>query len=415
MTVHQHPSRAGHFEQETADAVARLRGVLARWIASLDSPVTTASELKRATRLDMKLCWKVFRVLESPDALAAALYVPGSANLRALERCLRRSNATGQLADDLATAAQRLAEVVQHHAGDRQTFETMISPWTGEQEEKLQAGHRRAAFRANRHIWGLQADAQLSCYIFCTSRRDPAMIDGALLTSMVGLRRLRHTTAPLFSQLVGISDDDGVIRRPLTGEPLDPENCGELGLSIVRAFCSENLPRIITHHTSDGFVHATLPNEMVGLRGAVTITTGHLTPALASRYRHELNLAGHHTVFIQTPVRSLFLDVIFEDGTFGDAVPHASVYADRTGRLPFPTGDQRANLLSASEPVVRLGRGTRVLHTPALARYPELAALAMERLSLDPQRCTAYRCRIDFPVMLSRAVVSFPLPERPTA
>lgn len=62
---------------------------------------------------------------------------------------------------------------------------------------------------------------------------------------------------------------------------------------------------------------------------------------------------------------------------------------------------------------MRLGRGTRILGTPAVGRYPDLVEMALARLGIDPQRCSTHRCRIDYPVMLSRAVLSFALPDRP--
>ena len=119
------------FQQETVRQVSTLRELFAAMVRALPTRVTTASELQRATKLDMKLCWKVFRVIGAPDALAAAQYVPGPANMRDLLRKMGRLGVPDALLRRVEEASEHFEQLVEEHAGDRRTFDSMVSGYAG--------------------------------------------------------------------------------------------------------------------------------------------------------------------------------------------------------------------------------------------------------------------------------------------
>jgi len=401
------------FEQQAAQAVESVRDALRGVVRQFGSTTRTAADFQRATQLDMKLCWKVFKVLDASTPLAGAAYVPGPSNFRTLIRSAQRRGVNQHALDHLHQAIDQFDELIQEHAGDRQTFDSMVSAYSESSREALDLEHRRAAFRANRHIWGLQADAHLSSFILCGSNNSDDLLSGALVSSLVGVRRLRPSRMPLFVQVVGVTDDEGEITDQFRTEPIDPEGAGDQHLSLLREFCSQNIPQLETSMTSRGYVRATLPGSMVGLSQALTLSTGHIYRDFAGRYATERSRMSAHTVFVQTPTPVLILDYVIDEQLYGKVAPWGSFFADRTGRMQYPEGPQEDALLMEHIPVSLLGRGTSSAATESVSRYPEMLEIALDRLGVDPERFLIYRLQMEYPVMLSRGVIQFPLPEQP--
>ena len=131
------------------------------------------------------------------------------------------------LIEKVTRAFDELNEFIVAQAGERATFDSMVSQLSGgESADQIDQMQRRAAYRANGHIFGVQAKVLLKCLIFKASD-DPSLLDLACIQGHYQLRRLRRDAHMVVSGTRIINDDGSyrhVSRRPLDAEAeIDPD------------------------------------------------------------------------------------------------------------------------------------------------------------------------------------------------
>ena len=386
------------FQQETVRQVSTLRELFAAMVRALPTRVTTASELQRATKLDMKLCWKVFRVIGAPDALAAAQYVPGPANMRDLLRTMGRLGVPDALLRRVEEASEHFEQLVEEHAGDRRTFDSMVSGYAGGGDgERAVLRQRKAAFQANSHIWGVQAEAMVMTMIQRPSEQDSSRLDEIGLRGEFGVRRLRPTRQPLYEQVYATLDKQGREysagrRRRLSGD-------GD-GVGLIPEFCSSPLPEVEVSEGPDGRSRAVLMHSALGMKAAVDLVMGFVLRDGAPRYygeeTHSWSIAR-----ITKPFRVAILDLVLEEGTLPREPALRGFTTTKNSQMCPPEELWTTGLLSEGESVVRLGRGPEVLAGGGGPRYAEMVEWAIRRVGWDPRRFEAWRLRVEYPVVLS--------------
>ena len=196
----------------------------------------------------------------------------------------------------------------------------MVTALAAEQNAgQLHFANKRAAFRANRHIWGIQAKTLLRSIIVEPSSSAPDMITLAIVQGYVHLQRLR-SDAPLLVSRDRLSENDGTVRR-VTREPLDPEADTSHGIALLQQFCSQPLPKFRTVTGGAGFVHGELLSNGVGNRAAVTFIHGHAIRQAGYRYRDERNDFFRMSVLARIPCEVLVFDLLVREDTFGRVAP----------------------------------------------------------------------------------------------
>ena len=401
------------FAQQATSVLRRLRGSFGEIIAALPASISSAADLQRTLKIDTKLCWKIFRVANAADALAEGLQVPGSANMRTFLKAVGRRGVPPDSIEAASRAAAEFERLVALHAGDRANFDSMISALAGsENANRVNLVHKRAAFRANRHLWGTQAKTQLKCMLVSPGE-DPRTLDGAAIEGYLDLRRLRQDIPLLLSHSCS-TDDEGAVRQVLR-EPLDPRGETTHRITLLPQFCSKPLPGLRTVESNAGIVHSELLADGVGNTAAVTFISGRVDRQAAPRYRAEHNRFGHHHTRVCIPCEVLILDLVVHEETFGPITPNALVYGEHRSDRPLAAPPREEDLLQAHESVVYLGKGPSVLHTLDLPRYAEMVRYAFARLGWDGERFDVYRCRVAFPVMPSTVAMRFELPDAPAS
>ena len=151
----------------------------------------------------------------------------------------------------------------------------------------------------------------------------------------------------------------------------------------------------------------------VGKRAAVDCIEGHLNYAALPRFREEGNKISGTVVTIQTPCESLILDLALHKDTYGPLKPDAFVHAELMGATSWDSVIQKRYRLPGSPQVKYLGRGPSVLHTADVPRYVKLGRYVFDRAGWNGDEFDIYRCRIEYPVLPSSAVIRFDLPEAP--
>lgn len=406
------PDSLQSFEQQAVAMIGRVRSAISAVIAAMPGNLRKATDLHRAAELDMKLSWRLFKVVGAADPLLAGPHIPGAANIRTFVRAASRVGVDPKLLATVEAAAGDFERFVVTHADDRSAFDSMISALAkGADADQANLQQRRAAFRANRHLWGVQARTQVKC-VFTDIGDDPGMVNVAVVDGYVGIRQLRRS-APLIAVSARVADDAGA-PLPVRREPIDPRSESEHGLALLRDFCSHPLPGLREVRAAAGFVCGELVNSDVGNNGAVTCFTGWRARNVASRYRatHNLHATTHGSV--RVPCESIIICLLSRRGIFGDATPQLAVYSDHRAELPYPCHLQRMDdLLLPDEGVAYLGHGANVLSTPEVPWLGEMAQYVLDRMGWDGDDFDVHRCRIAYPVLPSTVAINIDLPKRP--
>ena len=400
------------FEKQALTVLGRLRASLAAAINAIPGNVSRATDLQRAARIDMNLSWRLLKVARAADPLSAGPHVPGPAYIRTFLKAAARAGVRSALLEAVEAAAEEFERLVKKHAGDRLTFNSMVSGLLGNEDaDQFNLQQRRAAFRANRHLWGLQATTQVRC-AFLNVGDDPAKVTLALLDGYIDLRQLRRS-APLTVSRALVTDDADTL-LPVRSRPIAPEGAGEHGLALMPEFCSQPPPRLREVRAAGGYLTGELVSPGVGKEGAITCFTGWWAQDAVPRYRSEGDQCASLMTMVRVPCEAVTFCVLVRRGLLANLELKLAVYSDHRAELPYPNGDCRMEkLLLPDEVVTHVGRGAQALCTPDVPRLAEMVQYVFDRLGWDGEQFEAYRCRIAYPIMPSTIEISTELPAAP--
>jgi len=413
LKTYDSAATAESFERHSLEVLGRLRATIGAVVAAIPGGMRRASDLKKATGLDMKLSWRLFKVSQAADPLSAGPHVPSQANIRSFLRASERLGVREELRTAVDEAVGEFDELVAAHAGDRSTFDSMISALaSGADAAQANLQQRRAAFRANRHIWGVQAEAQLKC-VFTDVAEDSSKVDVAVIDGYASLRQLRHG-APLILTSARVADDDGN-PLPVDRRPIDHRATGQHGLALLRDFCSEPTPELNEVSVGSGFVCGELTSTGLGIRSAITCFTGWSARSVGSRYSAPHNKHAIVNGAVRIPSEAITICLLTRAGALGDADPAVTIFGDHQAELPYPVHKHVLDsLLLPDEGVVYLGRGASVLSSPEIPCVQEMARYVFEAMGWDESQFDVHRCRIAYPIVPSSVAVSIELPPAPT-
>ncbi len=401
------------FESETTAVVQRLRTAIAELIAGVRGHIVKPTDLRRSLGVDMNVCCKLLRVVSSPGPLAASLHLPGIMALRMFLKAARKAGVRETAVAAAARATDEFERLVNKHADDRTTFDSMVSALVDDDEAaQITFQHRRATFRGQRHLFGLEVRVQIKCLIVQPAGHDARLLDLANVTGFVSLRRLRPTRAPIVLSPAYTMNDDGTMRN-VQREPLIPTADQKCGVGLLHEFCSEPTLELRTVPGAPGRVYGELAGVGVGKTAAVTCVEGHLNRAAVPRFREPGNEVGAHLAEVRVPCETLLLDLVIREDTCGAMNPTALASADHLAEVQ-PAGTHAPwQGLEPREPVTHLGKGASALYTTDYPQYPELARYVFQQLGWDGDRFDVYRCRIQYPILPSTLAIFFDLPEAP--
>jgi hypothetical protein len=372
------------------------------------------AELQRALGIDFKLSWRVLKVMGAFGPLAAGPHVPGPGALRTFLSAASNAGVNERLVNAATLAAAEFDRLVANHAGDRTAFDSMISALAAtEDARQITMQHRRASFRAQSHILGLQARVQLKCVVVQPAL-DPNKVDLVRITGLLSLRQLRPN-APLIVPRISLVNDDGGSLRDGNREALDPA-CGLMeGVALLRDFCSQPPPRFRSGPSDLGPEYGELVSQGLGKGAAITFIEGHVVRGAVPRYREEGNPIGANFVRVRIPSEVLLIDLLIHEDTYGGLAPVSHARAEHFGELPYLRILDEAQQLEPRESVAYLGKGCSVLYTPDVSGYADLGRYVFERLGSDPEQFDVYRLRVEYPILPSTVAMTFDIPEAPIA
>ena len=404
-------SEIAPFEDEAGQVLGRFRSAFADIIAALPGEITRPQELTRALGIDKKLGWKIANVVQSPDPFEIAQHVPGRSGLQIFLNAAKKKKISQEYINAAQDAILEYERLIDIHAGDRATLEMMLLSHAKQGRERVDSEYRRAAFRSNSYIWGIQARTQFRAY-FLNPSSNSDLLDLVSVRGFVGLRRIR-AGVPWVIHRAKIVDDDGVQRRSIRTEPLVPPIDDEThGVPLLPEFCTKPLPKMRRVTVRPGFIDHEIIEGQVGNTASATCVMAESVRESIPHYREQHNRCMELVTRVNTPCEHLIFDQIVRADVFGDALPTLAVYSELTGETPqkFLAGGR--SRLPVYEKVAPLGRASASLHAAEIPRYSDITRFVFDRMGWDARQFNVFRVHMEFPPIPTAIVVSIELPEK---
>jgi hypothetical protein len=405
----QHDTPA--FPDHLRGAIQTLRGAIIELLASLGGDPTKPKDLSRRFKVNKNLTWKISKIVNTTDLYAAVPHIPGSAGFQIFFGALEKAGAPADLLSEARRAASEFDHVVKVHTGDRATLEIMSSdmlppPAQSEQHEQS----RKLAYQGNSGTLGVRARVQLSLNILAPNQNDPEQCDLVQIGGLVGFQRLRRDARWLLFRRERWTDEAPLVEEDQY-EPLDPDCAPDLGVPLIREFCSKPLPEIESI-AATGEDQYELPPGPVGNTAALTCVFGSVVRAVGPVYAEK---AGEHSEVgsnLITPAEQLVLDLLVHRSFEWAMNPKLVIYSRMDGGAIHTTARRGRNVLAVPETVHDLEWGIAGLATTLIPRYTRIAAYAFDRLGWNADDFRAFRLTMQYPPIPTAVLLQSDLPER---
>lgn len=380
------------------DATGHLRDLRAALTDLLGStvPGSRPAEIARELGIDKTLAWKLSRFVEDADPIKAAKHMPGPGGVEIVLRAAGLKGVADGRVEAVRGADARLRAFMKERAGDRRTFEAMIS--AGEErggDADFEA--RRELFRAGSAIWGVRGRVQLLTIALRPSEDEPTLLDAIQVGGLVDFERLRGDVPWIVRRLRASNDSESEMIR-IRREPLDPRGVRGPGtLPLMPDFCSHPLPELRQFEGVNGWVYDELAPGDIGRRAAVTCVTGEKHLAVLPAERSEENTAGRYTLTVRTPVEAVVFDLLLHKSLDHFGAAQTRVFGLLEDRPHAGGAAANAHTLYEPAPSIELGHPA-VVQTPRLAGYSGLVERALELAGWGgPGHFRGYRTEMEYP------------------
>lgn len=394
------------FATELQGAIEPVQAALRELLEEWGSPAS-ATELMRLSGADRTICWRVFRVAYAEDVAAEAKNVPSPAYLKKLLAAAESAGISGDTIRAVVEAAEGFQRFIKGTATDRAAFVTMtagVSSDTG--GEKILSAQRRAVYRGQSHVSGVQTDLQYQSAILMRSAAGGT--DTLALTTQRGLRRLRpEARLPLYAYHTNPSGKPGVVE---VEGAIDPEAAAKYGLPLLPRFSKRPFPEVERWPLTAGFCMHNVAGREVGAKSDLDFSIGTykenaalMTDADAGGGERRL----YHLSFAYTrkPVALGVHEVLVHRESLKGVKPELMVYQYTEGMVSQEAA-RNAQQYPLEERLMRLGRADNAT-LDEIPWYGEMVRYATGLKGWDLKEFDVWRVRIPYPILNSMVRIWF--------
>ena len=374
------------FETEAAVVLKDLRRGVAQVLGELP-PCTRASDLSTLLGIDRSLGWKVWTLAQGASTNPSPQHVPGRSGFRAFLDAARRRGATDACLQEATAAYKRFQQLSKAHARDRASAEIMLGALTPEGRSRLDLSLRRAAFRANAHFLGVQADTLCQTDLVMPGSGG-SMPRITRVRAHYGLTRMRSGVRWVLGRSALVTPIGST--ACYTRRPLDPE-VGADDAPVVGAFSSSPIP-VVQRRIVDGVVFQDeLDPGPVGKAGAVDVVLGEIV--------EDVPPSGEAidavTCRISTPCERFCYDVVLHHSIAACEPPRMDLFSIIHTEYPYVLGER--DQIPIVETIEGMGRADRSAPMPEVPRHSDLYRWIFKACGEDPSEYEVFRLRMRFP------------------
>lgn len=399
------------FQDQARTALLDIRGALTELVASVGADPTRPQDMARKYGINRNLSWKISKIIDSQNPYDVVQHIPGSGGIDLMLDAFASAKAPLGVIDSVRRAIAALDHTIERHAGDRKTFELMLSSMSSQKlsPERLEAA-RQQAFAGNSAIWGVQCRVRLASYFLAPNSENTEMLDGVVVGGLYGVRRLRPgASVPLFMRQSYHNDDGSVVGTPV--EAMDPTSGSNGNMLLMHEFCSDNLPTLETSRDGTS-LRFELPVGPVGNTALMDWVFGWFMRGFASRYRTEINRVAEHSTRVFVPTELLVCDLQVHRSLDFALNPEPFLYSQLAGPSAYPKWREQ-DALPIVESMRSIGERLPVVATPHIPEYSRIVRRVYERLGWDGRDFHGFRLTMRYPPIPSVLILRSPLPERP--
>lgn len=383
------PSPPPRLEAAAAAVMQELRASLAELLGRLPGRLARAVDVERALSINKKLAWQVFRIVNS-EALGDIANVPSAAAAGTLLAAARKRKVPPAVLERISRALERFEEFALAQADDRAGLVTLVSGLSAGPSDAYEINVRKAAFRANAHLWGTKVEMQVRTAISFPKPAPAQVEDVALVIADLGLQRLRESDSLSMVRWFRTGDSPN---NELAGAPPGVPTPKQHAVDLMHEFCTHPLPQMVPKTSVLGGVETELVIP-TGRAGAVTIYSSQL---------HENAEPTPHAfydgrLFVTIPVATVVWELMVPAGLTDPSTARIVAY----GRRAHPEhvyDERKADLLPQREIVSYLGALADVPPIPHAPRHGDAVRSVLQKHGWLGTRFDVYRCRIQYPML----------------
>jgi hypothetical protein len=392
------------FRDEAARILGRFRQTMEKIIYPVAKSLQNSRDLQNVLGVDRNVSWQIFKLLGPIETLSTVSYIPAAVSLRKVLVAAKKRGVSEENINDVASAFAAFEQFVNETTGDREQFETMVMSYA-DSAESAQMGlhHRKAAFKADCHFFGVACDT-LSMALFFHPGQTPGTVDFVGLRQMLGLRRLRASTDVVVDRWKVNKDKSETEDDFLLSDALDTEAAAIHNAAVLPEFCTQPLLPLVTQIGESGDIRTLLKHRDLGVGREVDIATARIVRGMSMSVTPDGRPMFDGLIEIGRPTRIQVIDNFVHRPTWPNLVPHAGVFAHLPRRLPSKV-DQEGVKLPFNEPFSFLGTGADVLRIREVPRYPELIQYACAKMGWKFEDMDLYRIRLEYPLMDSNVLL----------
>jgi hypothetical protein len=400
------------FRSEAGKSLGRFRLAMEKLIYSITKALQTSRDLQNLIGVDRNVSWQLFKLLGPVETLATIPYIPASISLRKLLHAAKKRGVNEEYIEEVAAAFAGLEQFISSTTGDREQFETMVMSYA-DSAESAQMGmhHRKAAFKADCHFFGVAVDTLAFGLLFHPGQK-PDSVDFVGLRQSLGLRRLRASTDVLVDRWKMNRDNTGKTDDFLFSDALDPEAAAAHSAAVLPEFCSQPMLPLVTTLEDSGDVRTLLKHRDIGVGRDVDIATARVFRGMELSRTPDGRPMFDGLVEIGRPTRTQVIDNWVHRPTWPNMVPSAGVFAHLPRRVASVV-DREGVRLPFSETFNFMGSGADVARIREVPRYPDLIKYACEKMGWRFEEMDLYRIRIEYPLMDSNILLRLQSPPVP--
>lgn len=393
--------RLSRFEADAFPVMASVSRSLAALVRALPNKVDGPRALQRELGIDYGLAWRTYQVATASDPSTAGADIPRARPMKRLLAAARRRRVQSSVLAQVERAYEAFEKVVERHAeaggGDgsaapgksrsRSVFDALIGGVHGPAAKSVELTHRRAAFRANGYVWGIQETASLMTTIYHPSANGTSA-DSLVLSGHVGLHAVRKNMSYRLLSRSGryTSDTAGKDGSDIvTGK----------GRMLLREFCTDPLPQVQTREGPDGLIETVCAFEEIGKNSAVDVFVTELT--------REMCIVCAEPWFGQTkgiavPREFAQLDLLVFKGWTDPQTARASTHGE-VSRFETVGPKVPEFAMPMAEQSQYLGNDLDALATKRVPRYLEMLRYVLGKVGWAESAFDIYRLGVPYPTM----------------
>lgn len=379
------PASSSSFEQEARVVLTSLRTAMGRMLAAVPGQPTRPTDLKETLDIRFSLAWEAFKVAQATDPFQVAAYIPRAEAMAKLFDAAKARHVKAGVITALEEIYADFLQLVQRHAGERSTFDAMVAALGGEGSEQIGLKDRRAAFRVEANLWGMQARVWHKLTIGNAGPTDP-VADAIAVTGCIGFHALRPVPpVPLFRRFA-TSEKHGP-QGPIT-EAVEAPN-------VLKEFCSRPTP-VVSVIADGAAVNDVFQPDGVGRTALIDCYVRQQRLAIPFHGEHFWT----HASFVHTPCEWMVMDMLVPAERWNSASASVRTFGNVANVPQALTCDP--NLVMPTREVVRhLGTSIDALFDPLLPRGPELVRYVLAGMGWSEMEFDIFRCVVRYPILHS--------------